>query len=85
MLSATLRRQLSGMSRKRSFCGRSEGRLLHPFHIRSHTMFLYSSLSIGADELFWTGIGMTKSKKQPSIYDQPRSRCLMISPPIRLR
>src|SRR3546814_1481708 len=35
-----------------------------PLHIRPHTMSLYSSLSIGPDDLLWTGIGMTKRKHQ---------------------
>src|SRR3546814_17212457 len=51
-------------SPQRSFCGRSEGRSLRPIHIRPHTMSLYSWLSIGPDDLLWTGIGMTKRKHQ---------------------
>src|SRR3546814_6198451 len=51
-------------SPKRSFCGRSEARPLHPTHIRPPTMSLYSCLSIVAIDLLWTGIGMTKRKHQ---------------------
>src|SRR3546814_5844366 len=51
-------------SPQRSFCGLSEGRSLRPIHIRPHTMSLYSWLSIGPDDLLWTGIGMTKRKHQ---------------------
>src|SRR3546814_10236025 len=54
----------SRASPKRSFCGRYGGQPLRPTHIRPHTMSLYSSLSIGPDDLLWTGNGMTKRKHQ---------------------
>ena len=53
-----------GMSPKRSFCGRDEGRSLHPVHIRPHTMSLYYLLSTSANDLLWTEAGMTKRKHQ---------------------